>query len=76
MCSSDLSEALGGLGGVALMPQIIGTLLAIAVALVGGGAVYFLVRSIRPLRLTPEEEWDGADLAIHRISATPEEGGV
>ena len=75
-CGIFGSEALGGLGGVALMPQIIGTLLAITVALVGGGAVYFLVRSVRPLRLTPEEEWDGADLAIHRISATPEEGAV
>lgn len=71
-CGIFGSEALGGLGGVALMPQIVGTVLAIVVALLGGGAVYFIVRSASRLRLSPEEEWDGADLSIHRISATPE----
>ena len=52
--------------------QLIGTLLGVAWALVGGFVVYGAIRAITPLRLTPEQEFDGADLSIHRIGATPE----
>ncbi|BAZ95100.1 transporter [Thiohalobacter sp. COW1] len=65
------STALGGLGGVSLPVQLIGTLAGIGIALIGGFLVYGLIRMIVGLRLTQEEEYLGADLSIHRISATP-----
>jgi Amt family ammonium transporter len=66
------SKALGGIGGVSLMSQITGTVLGIVVALVGSTVVYSLLRTAIGLRLDPEEEYDGADLSIHKITATPE----
>jgi Amt family ammonium transporter len=72
-CGIFGSKALGGLGGVSLPSQLAGTALGIAVALAGGFAVYGLLRATIGIRLEPEEEYDGADLAIHHISSTPEE---
>ena len=66
------SKALGGAGGIAFMPQLIMTALAIVVALVGGFAVYGLMKAVFGLRLDQEEEYEGADLSIHKITATPE----
>jgi ammonium transporter, Amt family len=66
------SSALGGLGGVALMSQLIMTGIGIAVALVGSTLVYGAIRKLVGLRLNPEQEFEGADLAIHRIRATPD----
>ena len=66
------SKALGGAGGVALMPQLIMTGLAIVVALVGSFVVYRSLKAVLGLRLDQEQEYDGADLSIHRITATPE----
>jgi Amt family ammonium transporter len=71
-CGIFGSQALGGLGGVALMPQMVGTLLGIGVAVAGGLIVYGSIKAISGIRLDAEEEFDGADLSIHRISATPE----
>ncbi|MCV0426800.1 MAG: ammonium transporter [Roseibium sp.] len=65
-------EAFGGLGGVALMSQIIGTVAGAAYALVAGFIVYGLLKSTMGLRLSPEDEHRGADLSIHKISASPE----
>ena len=65
-------KALGGLGGVAFMPQLIMTAMAITVALIGGAAVYGTLKAVMGLRLDQEEEYEGADLSIHRITATPE----
>ncbi len=65
-------EALGGMGGVSFMSQLFGTVLGIVVALVGGGIVYGVIKAVAGLRLSQEEEFQGADLSIHRISATPE----
>ena len=65
------TTALGGLGGVAMASQIIGTLMGITVAVVGAIAVYGLIKVFMGLRLTAEEEYDGADLSIHRIHANP-----
>ena len=65
--------ALGGLGGVSLAAQALGTLLGIAVATAGGFAVYFALRATLGLRLTQSEEFDGADLTIHKVSATSEQ---
>ena len=64
--------ALGGLGGVSLLAQVIGTLLGIAIALVGGFVVYGALKATLGLRLTQEEEFDGADLSVHKITATPD----
>lgn len=66
------SQALGGLGGVNLGAQLIGSLLGVAWALAAGFVVYGLIRATMGLRLSAEEEFAGADLAIHKIGATPE----
>jgi Amt family ammonium transporter len=71
-CGIFGSTALGGLGGVAFMSQLVGTLLGITIALAGGFLIYGGLRATVGIRLTPEEEFDGADIAIHKISATPE----
>ncbi|WP_052074729.1 ammonium transporter [Shewanella mangrovi] len=67
------NTSLGGLGGVSFMSQLIGTLTGIIVAAVGGFVVYGLVRMTFGLRLSEEDEYRGADLAVHRIGATNEE---
>jgi Amt family ammonium transporter len=66
------SKALGGLGGVTFMAQLAGSALGVAVALIGGVIVYGLLKSAVGIRLDPEQEFEGADLSIHKISATPE----
>ncbi len=66
------SKALGGLGGVAIASQVIGTLLGIAVAVAGATMVYGVIKSVTSLRLDEEQEFNGADLSIHKISATPD----
>ena len=66
------SKALGGAGGIAFMPQLIMTGVAIAVALAGGLLVYGGLKAVLGLRLGQEEEYDGADLSIHKITSTPE----
>jgi len=63
--------ALGGLGGVSLTSQLLGTLLGVSIAFIGGYIVYGLLKKVMGLRLTQEEEYNGADLTIHRISSTP-----
>lgn len=64
------TEAMGGLGGVSLMSQIIGTLAGIGIALAGGFIVYGAVKAICGLRLSKEDEFNGADLSLHKISST------
>ena len=66
------TKALGGAGGVAFMPQLIMTGLAIIIALLGGLLVYGSLKLLFGLRLDQEQEYEGADLSIHRITATPE----
>ncbi len=65
-------KAMGGIGGVNLAAQVIGTLIGVAWALAGGFVVYGALKATMGLRLSIEEEFDGADLSIHRIGATPE----
>jgi Amt family ammonium transporter len=65
-------RALGGLGGVSFGAQVIGTLGGIVVASLGGTLVYGAIRLTVGLRLDQEDEYNGADLSIHKISATPE----
>ena len=66
------STALGGLGGVSLGAQLIGTAMGVVWAVLSGTVVYGLLKATMGLRLSQEEEYDGADLSIHRISASPE----
>ena len=60
----------GGLGGVSFMSQLIGTLLGIAIAFGGGLLVYGALKASIGIRLDEEEEFNGADLSIHKIAAT------
>ena len=64
---------LGGLGGVSVISQFIGTFLAISIALVGGFMVYGALKVLMGIRLSQEEEFRGADLSIHRITANSED---
>ncbi len=66
------AKALGGVGGISFMSQLIGTLMGVGIALAGGFAVYGLLKSTVGIRLDPEDEFNGADLSIHNITATPE----
>ncbi|MCM2330796.1 MAG: ammonium transporter [Pseudomonas sagittaria] len=72
-CGIFGQTALGGLGGVSLTSQLIGTALGIVVALLGGLAVYGLLKGTLGIRLSQEEEYYGADLSIHKIGATSHE---
>ena len=65
-------KALGGLGGVSFMSQLIGTVLGVVIAFIGGYIVYFVMSKTVGIRLSAEEEFNGADLSIHQITATPE----
>ena len=71
-CGIFGSAALGGAGGVTLSAQLMGTGLGISIALIGGWVVYGTLKATLGIRLDAEEEFNGADLSIHRISATPE----
>jgi Amt family ammonium transporter len=62
-------EAMGGLGGVSITAQVIGTAAGIVVALVGGFIVYGVTSKLSAIRLSEEEEYHGADLSIHNIGS-------
>jgi Amt family ammonium transporter len=66
------AKALGGIGGVTFLGQLIGSGLGVAIALTGGFVVYGLLKTVLGIRMSHEEEYDGADLSIHRISSTPD----
>jgi Amt family ammonium transporter len=65
--------ALGGAGGVNLLTQVVGTVLVVLFALVTSVIVYGIINKVVGLRLSQEEEFEGADFSIHRIKATPEQ---
>ncbi len=65
-------KALGGIGGISFMSQLIGTLMGVAIAFAGGYLVYGALKKFVGIRLDAEEEFNGADLSIHKITATPE----
>lgn len=66
------STALGGKGEVSFMSQLIGTGLGIVIALTAGFVIYGALKKTIGIRLTQEEEYNGADLSIHKIKANPE----
>lgn len=63
------TQALGGLGGVSLVSQVIGSLAGAAFALAGGVLVYGVIKATVGIRLNEEDEFKGADLAIHKIGS-------
>jgi Amt family ammonium transporter len=64
--------SLGGLGNISFASQALGTGLGIVIALAGGFITYGALKFAMGLRLDPEEEFAGADLTVHKISASPE----
>jgi len=66
-------KSLGGIGGVSFMSQLLGTGLGVIVALAGGAIVYGMLKKLVGIRVGAEEEFDGADLSIHKIAATAED---
>jgi Amt family ammonium transporter len=66
------AKAFGGMGGVSLQAQLIGTAMGVVWALLGGIVVYGLLKATMGIRLTAEEEFEGADLSIHKIGSTPD----
>lgn len=71
-CGLFGQTSLGGLGGVSLASQTIGTVMAVVWALAGGFAVYGGIKALIGIRLSQEEEYEGADLSIHKIGSTPD----
>ena len=65
-------KTMGGLGGVTFGAQLAGTLLGIAIAVIGGLIVYGSLKAVVGIRLDAEQEFEGSDLSIHKIGATPE----
>ena len=70
------AEALGGMGGVSLMAQIVGTLIGVVIAVLGGVAIYGVLRAVVGLRLSQEQEYEGADLSIHKIGSEPPHSSI
>ncbi len=71
-CGIFGQAALGGIGGVSLWSQLLGTLAGVVWAFAGGLLVYGALKKAVGLRLSQEEEFEGADLSIHKIGSTPE----
>jgi Amt family ammonium transporter len=66
------TKALGGLGGITFTGQLIGSAIGVGIAVVGGFIVYGALKLIMGIRMSQEEEFEGADLSVHRISSTPD----
>ena len=75
-CGIFGQEALGGMGGVSLIAQTVGSLIAIVIALGGGFAVYLTLDKIFGIRLSKEDEMMGSDLAIHKLETNPEDASA
>ena len=67
------TTALGGLGGISFMSQLLGTGLGVLIALVGGALVYGVLKMLVGIRLSQEEEFDGADLSVHKIGSSTDD---
>ena len=65
-------EALGGLGGVSFGAQLVGTLMGVVIALTSGLLIYGVLKAVMGIRMSEEDEFNGADLSIHRIHASPD----
>jgi len=63
------STTLGGMGGVTFMAQLAGTVVGVVIALLGGFLIYGVLKFVIGIRLSQEEEFQGADLSIHKIAS-------
>ena len=66
------TKALGGIGGISFTGQLIGSAMGVGIALAGGFVVYGALKLVMGIRMSQEEEYEGADLSVHRISSTPD----
>jgi Amt family ammonium transporter len=66
------AKALGGIGGISFTGQLIGSAMGVGIALAGGFVVYGALKLVMGIRMSQEEEYEGADLSVHRISSTPD----
>jgi len=66
-------ELFSGLGGVTFMSQLVGTIAGVFIALAGGYIVYTVIHKMFNFRLTEEEEFNGADISIHKINSISSE---
>ena len=66
------AKALGGIGGVSFAGQLIGSAMGVGIALIGGFVVYGTLKVVLGIRMSQEEEYEGADLSAHRISSSPD----
>ena len=71
-CGIFGTKALGGIGGVTFMSQLIGTALGILIAVAGGFVIYGLLKATVGIRLDEEQEYNGSDLSIHKIGSEQE----
>ncbi len=65
-------KAFGGTGGVTFAAQLFGSIMGAGFGFVAGYIVYTIANSVIGLRLSPDDERKGADLAIHKIGSNPE----
>ncbi len=72
-CGIFGQTALGGLGGVSLASQLLGSLAGVVIAVLGGFAVYGIIKAVMGIRLSQEQEYYGADLSIHKIGANSQD---
>ena len=61
------------MGGVSFFSQLFGSLLGAGFGALAGYMIYTGVDMLLGFRLSPEDERRGADLAVHKIGANPEE---
>mgnify|MGYP006424827503 FL=1 len=66
-------ELFGGLGGVTFLSQLVGTIVGVFIALAGGYIVYSIIHKMFNFRLSEEEEFNGADISIHKINSISSE---
>jgi Amt family ammonium transporter len=66
------AKAFGGIGGISFTGQLIGSAMGVGIALAGGFVVYGALKLVMGIRMSQEEEYEGADLSVHRISSTPD----
>lgn len=64
---------LGGMGGVAFLSQLAGSLAAILFAIVSSLLVYGTLAKTIGIRMQEEDEFNGPDLSVHKIGAYPED---
>ncbi|MCF8186693.1 MAG: ammonium transporter [Sulfuritalea sp.] len=67
------TQSFGGRGGVSFISQLLGTGLGVVVAVLGGVLVYGVLKKFVGIRMGREEEFDGADLSIHKIVSTADD---